>query len=79
MPVSVGVGFQRVTAAEADLVVFAALVAVTLTVLGEGRVGGAVYLPVESMVPRAELPPAVEFTDQVTPVFVEPETAAEKE
>jgi hypothetical protein len=79
MPVSVGVGFQRVTAAEADLVVFAALVAVTLTVLGEGRVPGAVYLPVESMVPRAALPPAVEFTDQATAVFVESETAAVKE
>jgi len=79
MPVSVGVGFQRVTAAEADLVVFAALVAVTLTVLGEGRVPGAVYLPVESMVPRAAPPPAVEFTDQATAVFVESETAAVKE
>lgn len=79
MPESVGVGFQRVTAEEADFVVSAALVAVTLTVLGEGSAAGAVYLPVESMVPRVELPPAVEFTDQLTVVFVEPKTVAEKE
>src|SRR5215469_2926854 len=41
MPVSVGVGFQRVMAAEPDLVESAALVAVTLTVLGEGGPVGA--------------------------------------
>ncbi len=42
MPASVGVGFQRVTAEEEDLVVSAALVAVTVMVLGEGRAAGAV-------------------------------------
>ena len=31
------------------------------------------------MVPTVELPPAVEFTDHATDVFVEPETLAEKE
>ena len=29
------------------------------------------------MVPRVELPPGVELTDQVTEVFEEPETEAE--
>jgi len=33
-------------------------------------------LPVESMVPRVELPPEIEFTAQVTEVFDEPETVA---
>jgi hypothetical protein len=42
MAESLGVGFQRVTAEEEDLVVSAALVAVTVTVLGFGRVAGAV-------------------------------------
>ena len=41
-PTSVGVGLRSVTALEADLVMSAALVAVTVTVLGEGRVEGAV-------------------------------------
>jgi hypothetical protein len=31
-------------------------------------------LPDESIVPRVELPPAVELTDQVTETFEEPET-----
>ena len=42
MPERVGVGFQRVTAEDEDLVVSAELVAVMVTVLGEGRVAGAV-------------------------------------
>ena len=42
MPAKVGVGFQRVTAEEEDLVLSAALVAVMVMVLGEGRVAGAV-------------------------------------
>jgi len=37
-----GVGFQRVTVEEEDLVVSAALVAVTVMVLGVGRAVGAV-------------------------------------
>ena len=36
-------------------------------------------MPVESMVPRVELPPGVVLTDQATAVFVEPVTVAEKE
>jgi hypothetical protein len=35
-------------------------------------------LPVVSMVPREELPPEVELTDQVTEVLEEPVTVAEK-
>ena len=56
----------------------AELVAVTVTVLGEGREAGAVYLPEESMVPRVEVPLATELTDQVTEVLLEPVTVAEK-
>ena len=41
-PVRAGVGLRSVTAEEADLVVSAALMAVTETVLGEGREAGAV-------------------------------------
>ena len=41
IPVSVGVGFQSVTAEEADLLESADDVAVTVTVFGEGRVAGA--------------------------------------
>ena len=42
MPTREGVGFQRVTAEDDDLVLSAALVALTEMVLGEGRVEGAV-------------------------------------
>lgn len=42
MPTREGVGFQRVTAEDEDLVLSAALLAVTEIVLGEGRVEGAV-------------------------------------
>ena len=42
MPAREGVGLRSVTAAEADLVVSAALVAVMVMVLGEGRAAGAV-------------------------------------
>ena len=76
MPVKVGVGFTSVTAQEPDLVESAELVAVTFTVLGEGRLAGAVYLPVESTVPNVEEPPVMEFTDQVTAVFEVPVTEA---
>ena len=42
VPISVGVGFISVTALDADLEESAALVAVTITVFGEGRELGAV-------------------------------------
>ncbi len=50
-----------------------------VTVLGDGREVGAVYLPEELMVPSAEEPPGVLLTDQVTAVLEVPETVAEKE
>jgi hypothetical protein len=46
-----GPGFTRVTEADADCVASATLVAVTVTVLGEGSVLGAVYSPVLLITP----------------------------
>jgi hypothetical protein len=69
-------GTTIVAVAEAIFVVSATLVAAIVTVAGEGRVGGAVYNPPEETVPSVELPPAVPFTLQVTPVFVVPLAAA---
>ena len=77
MPVKIGVGLRRVTTLEAVFDASAALVALTFTVFGEGRVAGAVYFPVASIIPSADEPPAVPFTDQVTPVLEEPITVAE--
>ena len=42
MPVRTGVGLRRITEEEADLAESAELVAVTETVLGDGRAEGAV-------------------------------------
>jgi hypothetical protein len=44
--------------------------AATVTVAGFGTVAGAVYKPLEEIVPAEELPPAVPFTCQVTAVFL---------
>ena len=44
------------------------LTALTLTIDGDGTAFGAVYIPVELMVPTVELPPAMPFTFQVTVV-----------
>jgi hypothetical protein len=44
-------------------------VARTTTVAGNGTAEGAVYSPLEAMVPTAELPPAKPFTDQATAVL----------
>jgi hypothetical protein len=52
------------------------LVAVIVTVLGVGKVAGAVYIPFTSIVPTVALPPAIEFTDQVTLLLVEPSLVA---
>jgi hypothetical protein len=46
------------------------MVAVTVIVFGVGRMAGAVYIPFASIVPTVALPPTIEFTDQVTPLFV---------
>lgn len=64
-----------VTAALADLVEAKALWAVTVTALG-GTAEGAVYTPVEEIVPADVLPPDVLFTSQFTEVFVAPVTVA---
>jgi len=59
-----------VTLADAEREGSATLVAVTLTVGGEGGATGAVYIaesrPVLKTVPRAALPPATPFTVQTT-------------
>ena len=69
-----------VTLALPDLEVSSALVAATVTVAGEGGADGAVYVavaaPVPAIVPIVELPPAIPFTLQLTPLFVVPETLA---
>jgi hypothetical protein len=69
-----------VTLALPDLEVSSALVAATVTVAGEGGADGAIYVavsaPAPAIVPIVELPPAIPFTLQVTPVFVVPETLA---
>jgi hypothetical protein len=55
-----------------------ASVALIVTVFGVGNALGAVYIPLESIVPTVELPPATEFTDQFTLIFVVPLTVAAK-
>jgi hypothetical protein len=44
----------------------------TFTVLGVGTVVGAWYNPLESIVPRVGLPPAIPFTCQMGTLFVPP-------
>jgi hypothetical protein len=78
MPVRTGVGFMSVTELVEDLEVSAELVALTVRVLRDGSVVGAVYLPEESMVPSEGEPPAVSLRDQVTAELLVPETVAEK-
>ena len=64
-----------VTFALADFVVSAALVAVTVTVAGDGSRLGARYVP-PLIVPTVELPPETPFTLQVTAAFEEFVTVA---
>lgn len=49
-----------------------------VTGLDEGSAVGAVYFPVESMVPRVAEPLAVSLTNQETAVLLEPVTVDEK-
>lgn len=53
-----------------DFELSAALVAVTVTVAGEGGAGGAVYcavvVPVATIMPTVEFPPEIPFTLQLT-------------
>lgn len=65
-----------VTLAEPESDAFADKTAVTVTVAGLGMVLGAVYNPLDVIVPVAALPPGVPFTRQVTAVFVVPVTLA---
>src|SRR5262249_17831563 len=58
-----------VTAALSDSVLSAWLVAVTVTVAGDGRSFGAVYAPVVVIVPTAALRPGTPFTLQLTAVL----------
>jgi hypothetical protein len=59
-----------VTLADADFEESATLAAVTVTVVGDGGTGGAVYVaesaPVGVMTPKVELPPEMPLTLQVT-------------
>jgi hypothetical protein len=73
---SAGGGFTMVTDADAAFVASARLVAVTVTVLGDGSIVGAVYSPVLLIVPKAELSPTDPFTDHETPALL-PVTVAE--
>jgi hypothetical protein len=66
------------TLAEADLVESAWLVAVTVTVAGEGTTAGAVYSPLPEIVPTVVFPPGMLFTAQFTEVFEVPVTVATK-
>src|SRR5271170_5916640 len=65
-----------VTLALPDLAASATLVAVTLTVAGDGSVTGAVYTavvaPFGAIVPTVAFPPETAFTLQVTPVAALP-------
>ena len=56
----------RLTFAEADKVVFVCETAMIVTVVGLGRLKGAVYKPVVEMIPIVEFPPGVPFTCHVT-------------
>jgi len=65
-----------VTCAVAVFELSACATAVTVTVAGVGAVAGAVYMPVASIVPCAESPPATPFTCQLTVLFEDPLTKA---
>jgi hypothetical protein len=60
-----------VAVAVAVFVGSATLVPAIVTVAGEGKPAGAVYSPVDEIVPVVEFPPAVPFTDHVTLVLDE--------
>src|SRR5579863_6402739 len=58
-----------VTFAVPEAVVSACETAVMVVVAGFGIVAGAVYSPLDEIVPTVELPPAVPFTCQATAEF----------
>ena len=79
MPVSTGTGFCNVTGLLPVAVASAELTARTVTVLEFGTVEGAVYTPVELIVPIAVPPPVTPFTCHVTTVFDDPATVPLKD
>lgn len=75
---STGVGFHRVRSLEPLALASAMDTASTVIVFGFGTVAGAVYTPLEAIVPSAAFPPTTPFTDQLTLSFVVPVTVAVK-
>ena len=69
-------GCTIVTAADADLVGSDVLVALMVTVAGDGAAADAVYSPVDEIVPQEVLLQPVPDTVQVTAVFDVPVTEA---
>ena len=75
---STGIGFHRVTALPPEASESAALMALTVTMFGFGKLTGAVKTPADVIVPAAALPPVTPFTCQVTDEFDVPLTVAAK-
>lgn len=71
-----GVAAVMITCAEAILLLSACETAVTLTVAGLGTAAGAVYMPVEEIVPSLASPPLAPLTCQITAIFGALETTA---
>lgn len=71
-----GYRLVTVTEAEAVLVVSAFDVALSVTVAGFGTVLGALYRPLDEIVPTVPLPPTIPFTFHVTDVLADPCTVA---
>ena len=69
-------GVVMVTVVDADLVLSATLVAVTVTVFGDGAVAGAVYKPLAEIVPHAGPAQPAPVTVHVTAVLELPVTVA---
>jgi len=69
-------GAVSVTMAMAFFVVSACETALTETVVVVGNTAGAVYSPVELIVPLIASPPAAPFTCHVTVILVDPVTVA---
>ena len=65
-----------VTAADANLLVSDTLVAEMVTAAGDGTTSGAVYNPVEEIVPQVVPPQPAPDTVQVTAPFDDPVTEA---
>ena len=72
------ISLEIVTSDDELLLPSVALVARTVTETGDGRFAGAVYIPVESIVPNVAFPPAIPFTVQITAGFVALLTVAVK-